>query len=409
MPKDFKKLMLARLLFTFAVQMQAVVVGWQIYELLLDPLALGLVGLAEAVPALGLALYAGHIVDRSRSLLVYRRVIFVSLISGLLIYISQIFKAKLGVQGQVIALYAASFLTGTARAFSQPAMYASVPRILARKDLSQASAWMSGCIQIGRIGGPAVGGVLFGWFGLKMTALAICTLLLAGMLSISLMSVLNLMPLEANISKDVKVKENFFSGVSFVYKHPLLLPALSLDMFSVLFGSVVALLPIYCKEILFLGPKGLGILRAAPSIGAIVVSFILARYFNLKKRAGSYLLWSVAGFGVCILVFAVSRNFTLSLVALALSGAFDSVSMVVRTAILQLSSPAEMRGRISAVNSIFVGSSNEIGEFESGLAAKLLGTVPSAIFGGVMCLVTVAVVGLVSPSLRKMNIESLES
>jgi MFS family permease len=202
------------------------------------------------------------------------------------------------------------------------------------------------------------------------------------------------------------VKAELLSGLKFVFSHPILFPALTLDMVSVLFGGVTALLPIYAAEILFVGPKGLGILRGAPAIGAAVMSFLLIR-FDIKKNAGRYLFFGVAGFGACILVFALSHNFILSLVALTLSGAFDSISMVIRTSAVQLSSPENMRGRISAVNSIFIGSSNELGEFESGVAAKFLGAMPAAVLGGVVCLLTVGVTALVSPKLRKLDLSHL--
>ncbi|GAB4413349.1 MAG: MFS transporter [Bacteriovoracaceae bacterium] len=405
MPNDFKKLMLARLLFTSAAQMQAVVLGWKMYELTNDPLALGMIGLAEAVPALSLALYAGNIVDKSRPLIVYRRVLMISFLSALVVLLSKFFSEQLTSQGHVISLYVASVLTGLARAFSQPAMFATVPRLVPRNLLTLSSAWMSSAVQIGRISGPALGGILYGFVGFKFTSMSICVLFLIAILEVSLISVINMPP--HNSGKASGGKEDFLIGAKFVFKHPLLLPALSLDMFSVMFGSVVALLPIYCKEILLVGPKGLGLLRAAPSVGAILMSFYLTK-FKFQKKAGFYLLSSVFGFGISILVFAVSKNFALSFVALLLSGSFDSVSMVIRSSIVQMFSPDHMRGRISAVNAMFIGSSNEIGEFESGVAAKFMGTVPSAIFGGLMCLICVITVTIMSPSLRSMNLEEAE-
>jgi len=202
------------------------------------------------------------------------------------------------------------------------------------------------------------------------------------------------------------IREELLIGVRFVFGHNILLPALALDMFAVLFGGVTALLPIYASDILSVGPKGLGVLRAGPAIGAVLTSFMLTR-LDIRANAGRYLFIAVTGFGVSILVFAISKDFYLSLVALALSGAFDSVSMVIRTSAVQLASPENMRGRISAVNSIFIGSSNELGEFESGVAAKLMGTVPSAVFGGIICLLTAGFTAMLSPTLRKMNLHKL--
>ncbi len=401
MPSDFKKLLCARFLFTFAVQMQAVVLGWRIYELLKDPLYLGFIGLAEAVPAIGLALYAGYLVDRARPLLIYRRVMLVSLVSGLVVLSEHLFSLNFPVELQVGLLYSAAFLTGIARSFSQPAIYAAVPRLVDRKDLLQASALASSAMQVARIAGPAFGGLVFGFFGAITSSTIVCSLLLVGAFSMLL------------IRKDVappstgpqhaSMKDELFSGLRFVFKHPILFPALSLDMISVLFGGVTALLPIFANEILFVGPKGLGVLRAAPAIGATLMSLYLSRTKNM--RTGSWLLSSVLGFGLCILVFGASRNFYLSLFALALSGSFDSISMAIRSAAVQLTSPDHMRGKISAVNSIFIGSSNEIGELESGIAAKIIGTVPAVYFGGIACLCTVAIITYLSPALRSMDLE----
>jgi MFS family permease len=401
---DFKKLMAARFLFTFSVQMQAVVVGWQVYALTHDPLALGLVGLAEAAPALGLALYAGYVVDRSRPLTVYSRVLLGSLLSGLVLLGSLFLGSRLALPGQVAALYIASFITGSARGFSQPAIFSTVPRLVRREDLPRASAWMSSAMQIARIAGPGVGGLIFGYFGMATASAAVCVTLVASLGCVTMIqTVIAAPPVPA---QRPPIRKELLSGLSFVFGHPILLPALSLDMISVLFGGVTAMLPIYAREILRIGPQGLGLLRAAPAVGAAITSFWLTR-IHIRARAGSWLFSAVAGFGICILIFAVSRDFTISLLALGLSGAFDSVSMVIRNVAVQLASPDEMRGRISAVNSIFIGSSNEIGQFESGVAARLLGTVPSVVFGGVMCLGTVAVAAILSPALRKMDLDKL--
>ncbi len=404
MPSDFKKLMTARFFFTFGVQMQVIVLGWRMYELTHDALYLGFIGLVEAIPALSLALFAGYIVDRSRPLIIYRRLVYVSLTSGIIMLISQWPGMGITEDWQVPLLFCSSFLTGCARAFSQPSMYSIVPKIIPRALLPKSSAWMASAMQTARISGPAVGGLLFGFIGVSGTAAIVCLCLLTTSVVLHLME----FNAPANVpEKGKSVTEDLFSGAKFVFRHPILLPALTLDMVSVLFGGVTALLPIFAAEVLFVGPTGLGILRSSPAIGAFLMSAYLIRR-DVKKKAGIKLFWSVAGFGACILVFAFSKNFELSLLALALSGAFDSVSMVIRTSAVQLSSPDQMRGRISAVNSIFIGSSNELGEFESGVAAKLLGTVPAAIFGGVMCLLCVAIVAVISPTLRKLDLEDME-
>jgi MFS family permease len=404
MPTDFRKLMFARFFFTFAVQMQAIVLGWRMYELTKDALYLGFIGLAEAIPALGLALFAGYIVDRGCPLVIYRRLTFISLASALLMLVSQLNEIGLSPDHQVILLFFSSFLTGCARAFSQPSMYSLVPKLIPRPLLSKSSAWMSSAMQTARMTGPAFGGVLYGFLGVSGTAAVICFCLTLTSITLFLLS----FNPPANIPQAGKtIREDLLSGAKFVFHHPILLPALSLDMICVLFGGVTALLPIYAAEILHVGPEGLGILRAAPAIGAFVMSAWLIRS-GVKKKAGKKLFWSVAGFGLSILVFAFSNNYLLSLIALIASGMFDSVSMVIRTAAVQLSSPDHMRGRISAVNSIFIGSSNELGEFESGVAARIMGTFPAAVFGGVVCLICVGTIAHIFPLLRKLDLEDLE-
>jgi MFS family permease len=404
-PLDFKRLMSARFLFTFAVQMQAVVLGWRMFEITKDPLHLGLIGLAEAVPALGLALFAGAIVDRSRPLLVYQRVLWVSLCSAALFAVSQWASLGLSESAQVIALYASSLLTGTARAFSQPAMYAAAPRLIPRERLQESSAWMTSTLHVARVGGPAAGGLIYAYSGIALTLWLVCFSIVAAIIALHTMR--HRVPAPKLSGQNESIAKDFFSGLKFVVRHKVLLPALSLDMVSVLFGGVTALLPIYAAEILFVGPKGLGALRAAPAVGAFVMSVALTR-IDLRRHAGSAMLWGVAGFGLTTLVFAVSHSFALSITALALSGAFDAISMVVRAAAVQLCSPDDMRGKISAVNSMFIGSSNELGQLESGIAAKLMGLVPSAVFGGVVCMLTVVVVSAASKTLRSLNLRDLE-
>lgn len=403
MPGEFKRLMAARFFFSFAVQMQVIVLGWRMYELTKDPLQLGLIGLASAIPALSLALFAGLIVDHSNPLKIYRRVVMVSFTSGLLMLVSQLKTLDISPGLQVSFLYASSFLTGIARAFSQPSMYSMVPKLIPKELIPKSSAWMSGAMQVSRISGPALGGILYGTVGVSGTATVVC-ICLGLTLSILFLIRLSHVPMRRDPTRSIK--DDLLAGARFVFRHPILFPGLTLDMVSVLFGGVTALLPIYAAEILTMGPQGLGILRASPAIGAGLMSFILIKW-SIRKSAGLWLLGSVAGFGVSILVFALSRDFTLSLVALIFSGVFDSVSVLIRTSAVQLSSPDEMRGRISAVNSIFIGSSNELGEFESGVAAKLLGTVPAAVMGGVVCLLTVGIVTLFSPKLRRLDLGHL--
>jgi len=404
MPLDFKKLVTARFFATFAVQMQSIVLAWRIYDLMKDPLYLGLIGLTEAVPAIGLALFAGYLIDRSRPLKVYRGVLCVCLLSGLILLSAHLFASHLTIAHQALMLYSASFLTGLARSFSQPSIYASVPRLVSREQLVQATAINSSAMQVARIGGPAVGGFIFGFLGSVTAASVVCVLLVVGLFSLLLIKA-DIAP-PADRPRHNSIKDEFLSGIRFVFKHSILLPALSLDMVSVLFGGVTALLPIFAEDILHAGPKGLGLLRGAPAIGATLMSFYLAR-FPLKGRSGTWLFTAVTGFGVCIFIFGLSRVFWLSMAALAVSGAFDSISMLIRSSAVQLASPDHLRGKISAVNSIFIGSSNEIGEVESGLMAKLMGTVPSVYFGATMCLLSAGVIAYLSPKLRTMELEKL--
>lgn len=405
MPLDFKKLLSARFLFTFAVQMQAVILGWRIYELLKDPLYLGFIGLTEAVPAIGLALYAGYLVDRARPLIVYRRVMYISLISGFIVLGEHLWAFDLSLAWQVGLLYFAAFLTGTVRSFSQPAIFATVPRLVRRDQLLQATAMSSSTMQVARIGGPAFGGLVFGFLGAITASAIVCVLLVAACLAMLLIH--SDIPASETRPHAASIKDELLSGGRFVLKHPVLFPALSLDLISVLFGGVTALLPIFANDILMVGPKGLGALRASPAVGATLMSLYLSG--TPRFRTGKWLLTAVVGFGICILIFGISTNFYVSLFALAASGSFDSISMVIRSSAVQMLSPDNMRGKISAVNSIFISSSNEIGELESGIAAKLLGTVPAVYFGGIMCLITVGVVAYMSPVLRKLDLKNLEN
>jgi len=287
MPLDFKKLLTARFFYTFGVQMQAVILGWRIWELLKDPLALGFIGLTEAVPAIGLALYAGYLVDRLRPLIVYRYVLLVSLLSGVILLLEHIYQGSLSLNEQVFMLYSASFLTGLARSFSQPIIFASVPRIVGKANLLKASAMSSSVMQVARIAGPAAGGILFGFFGPIVASSFVCVSLVISFSSIFLIKI-NILPPDST-GKHKSIKEELLSGLKFVYKHPILFPALTLDMVSVMFGGVTALLPIFASDILMIGAKGLGTLRAAPAVGAAIMAIYLSSRV-IKGRSGTVLL-----------------------------------------------------------------------------------------------------------------------
>jgi len=398
MNSNFYRVIVSRFLFTFGIQIQGVLMGWQMYDLTHDPLQLGFLGLVEAVPAIGMALIAGLIVDRFNPFRIYQTVVLVSFCSVVVAWHAQ----------EPHALFVAAALTGLVRSFANPAMNSLIPRIVTREALRETSAYTSTAFQLANVIGPGMAGVLLAIRGYSLPyTFAIVTLVIA---CLSLLTVkYEHVPNVPNPTPDKASRfHELLVGVKFVAKHPLLLSAMSLDMFAVLFGGVTALLPIFAAEILHVGPQGLGWLRAAPAFGAIWMGFYLIRK-PIGKNAGRTLLAAVLGFGVCIIVFGLSRNYWLSLTVLMVSGALDSISMVVRGAIVQLCSPPNMRGRIAAVNSIFIGSSNEIGEFESGVAAKLLGTVPSVLLGGMMTIITVLIVFWKAKTLRELDITKLEA
>jgi len=357
---------------TFATQMQSVVVGWQIYQYTKNPFWLGMIGLTGAIPFLASSLYAGHIADiiERKKIMAWSTFVLV-LCTGLLCGFTLNNGYVLQNYG-VWPIYVTIFLSGIARAFVGPSYFAFMSQIVPRSEYSNASTWSSTAWQTGAIGGPALGGLLYGLLGITKTYAIDVVLLGIGLLCVIVIKSRPLPPKE----KKENLFESLAKGVVFVFKNQEILGALSLDLFAVLFGGAVALLPIFADKILMVGPIGLGLLRAAPAVGAVIMAAIMV-YRPPLHNAGRNLLFCVAGFGVCMILFAISTNVYLSLFLLALSGAFDSVSVVIRSTIVQLMTPDEMRGRVSAVNNIFIGSSNEIGEFESGVAARIMRLVPS--------------------------------
>ncbi len=396
--RDFRRLVSARLLFSVAVQMQAVIMGWEIYSIHKDPLYLGLIGLVEAIPSIGLALFAGYLVDRSNPVRVYQWVLVVSLCSALMLVGSTY--GGFGSESRSLIIYAAAFVTGLARGFASPAVYSITPQVVPREALAISSAWLTSAFHVAAMAGPAVGGLLYGWTGSRGAFWLQAVLLFV---SLGVFSTIRLKPKVVRRARGEPFMENLLLGMKFVFRHELLLSALALDMFAVLFGGATALLPIFAGEILAVGPQGLGLLRAAPAVGALFMSVLLIRR-PIRHDAGRILLACVAGFGFCIIGFGLSRMFWLSGLMLLASGALDCVSMVIRATIVTLNSPEEMRGRIASVNSIFIGSSNELGALESGLAARLMGTVPSVVFGGLMTLLVVGATARWSPKLRRLRL-----
>lgn len=385
---------------TIALQIQAVIVGWEIFKITKDPFSLGLIGLAEAIPAISIALYAGHIADISskRNVIKWSITAMLSCSFGLMIATSDEMHFSFPDHIVLTTIYVFIFLSGLARGFYAPTGFSFLSQLVDRSILTKASTWNSSSWQIAAIIGPALGGLLYATVGITNTFFVVLAFTVISLTAILRIKSKPIIPQNANESIAVRLME----GVKFVFKNKVILSALSLDLFSVLFGGAVALLPVFADEILNVGAEGLGLLRAAPSLGASITMIWISLQKH-PKRPGVLLLFCVAGFGLSIIGFALSTYFYLSLFMLFLSGAFDSVSVVIRSNILQLQTPDHMRGRVSAVNTIFIGSSNEIGAFESGLAAKLLTTVPSVIFGGSMTLLIVAYTSIKAKALKKFK------
>lgn len=395
---DFRLFVSARFCITLALQIQAVIVAWQVYEITHDPLSLGLIGLAEALPSIGVSLYAGHVAD-----IMQRKKIILICVTTLLICSTALlfFTLEPGrwlLNYGAVPIYCVIFLSGVARGFITPALFAYMPQLIPRELYPNAITINSSLWEIASIGGPALGGFLYGFLGITASYTADAVLMFAGLLLA--FGIAN-KPLPPE-SEEQGMFEKIRAGLRFVFKHQIILSAISLDLFAVLFGGAVALLPIFAKDILMVGPQGLGILRAAPSVGALLMAFYITHH-PLTKNTGKILLACVGGFGLCMISFALSTNFLLSLFLLMMSGVFDCVSVIIRSTLLQTLTPENMKGRVSAVNHIFIGSSNEIGMFESGVAARLMGVVPSVIFGGCMTILVVSVTGWVAKSLRTLQ------
>ncbi|SAL09791.1 major facilitator transporter [Caballeronia humi] len=353
-----------------AFQMMSVAIGWQIYSITHSAFALGLVGLAQFLPMFVLTLVVGHVADRYDR----RTIAFVcQMIEGVAALVLCV-GAWHGWQSASL-IYAIAMITGAARAFESPSMAALLPNLIPRTQLQHATAWSTSANQTAQILGPAFGGLLYGIGALSVYGVVACAFLSAGVLVASI-----------RIDEAVRMRaplsfEALFSGIAFIRRKPVILGALSLDLFAVLLGGATALLPVFAHDILHTGPWGLGVLRAAPAAGALAGSIWLA-HFPLRQRAGTALFAGVIAFGLATIVFGLSTNIYLSLVSLAALGASDVISVVVRMSLVQLQTPDEMRGRVGAINSLFIGTSNQLGEFESGMTAGLFGAVPAVLIGG---------------------------
>lgn len=399
---EFRYFVMNSFLITVTLLIQEVTLGYELYKLTHDPLMLGLVGLAEAIPFIAISLFGGHLADRRDKKRILQWSLLVIVLSSVILYL--VFQpsvaAGLSRTAQLATIYGVLMLIGTAKGFYSPASSSLKPFLVPRELYTNSATWSSSFWQAGAIVGPGIAGFLYSWVGFDNALIVVIGLLVICFLLISLIS---RKPTPVSDEPALGLRESLKEGFRFVFKTQIVLYAISLDLFSVLFGGVVAILPVFAEDILKVGAEGLGFLRAAPSVGALLTMAYMTRR-PPTRNAWRNMLLAVTGFGVTTLIFAVSTNFYLSLAMLALTGAFDSVSVIIRQTILQIFPPDHMRGRVAAVNGIFVSSSNEIGAFESGLMARLLGTVPSVALGGAVTLFVVAYVYTKSKNLFSVRL-----
>ncbi len=398
--KEFTLFLATRILVTAGIRMTPVLLGWYLYELTGSKLSLGVLGLSEVVPAILFALPAGVKVDSSDK----RKLILICLSSYLGIMVvfswltSSYSKEVISAKHIEYLIYFLVVLTGWARAYYSPANSAIIAQLVKAEELVKAATTNSMSWLIAAVAGPLIAGGIIAIFNVSAAFIIVASLICIAMIVFSFIT-----PKEITYNRgNTKTWESVKEGLDFVFNHKPLLGAMGLDMFAVLFGGAVAMLPVFAKDILQVGPQGFGILMAATYLGNFLAIFYLTRR-PLVERQGHYLIISVAGFGVCILIFALSQSFILSFIALLVSGLFDGVSVIVRSTIFQLFVPNHMRGRVSSVNSIFINSSNELGQFESGVAASILGTVPSVVFGGLMTIIIATYANFKVPALKKLK------
>lgn len=397
--KDFKWFVIARFALTFGIQMQSVIVGWQVYEITHDALSLGLIGLSEALPFFSISLFAGHVADKvsRKSVILSASAVYIVCAAGLLLTSTK-FDWVLHSHG-AFPIFVIIFVTGLARGFLSPSQSAFMAQLVPRGLFGNASTWSSVSWQLAEVTGPATGGLIYGFSGVGS---AYSVVVISTLIGFSFYTLVRKKPVPEQRERE-SIMQSLSGGLKFVFHDQIILSAISLDMFAVFFGGAVAVLPIFADRVLHVGAKGLGLLRAAPAVGAVIMSVVQAHY-PFFKRAGRNLLITVFCFGLAMIAFSLSKSFYLSLIILFVSGMFDNVSVVIRNTIIQLHTPDEMRGRVASVNGIFVGSSNEVGAFESGVAAKFMGLVPSVVFGGTMALVVVAAVRKFAPRLRRLEL-----
>jgi MFS family permease len=394
----FRHFQLSRFLLTFAIQMAETIIAWKIYETTNSKLALGMLGLSEALPFIVTSFYGGHAADTFNRYRIARITIVCITLCFALIGVVMSGQAELIQQYGALPIFIIIGVTGVVRGFMAPAYQSIFPQLIPRELYANAATWGSNAWQTAAVAGPAFGGIIYGFVGIELSFVLAVVLMIASFFVFRQIPVQQTPPKE----KSETLYESLTAGLRFVFNKQEMLGAISLDLFAVLFGGAVALLPVFAKDILHTGPQGLGFLRAAPFFGSVVMGFFLA--FNPPTRkAGRNLMIAVLGFGLATIGFAFSENYWLSLAMLFLTGAFDNVSVVIRQTIVQTLTPDNMRGRVSSVNQIFIASSNEIGAFESGVMANLMGTVPSVIFGGCMTLVVVVAVYALAPKMRRLK------
>ena len=397
---EFKNLMIGRFTFVMGLRMMSTVLGWWIYILTRDPFAIGLLGLSEVIPAISLALYAGHFIDMHEKKRLILRGIILYFICAFLLYLFSTTYTSNHLSNHTIAvfIYIVIFCTGIVRAFTGPVFNVLLAYIVPKSYLQNATTWSQGAWLGASVSGHATGGFLIAIIGVSGTLLTILGLMAVAF--VFLTQIKRKPPSEKPGEK--RTWESVKEGLRFVFKTKELLGAITLDMFAVFFGGAVAMIPVYAKDILKVGAEGFGWLNAATDLGSIC-SVILLTIAPMQAKQGRKLFFAVAGFGICVIIFAFSRSFWLSFGALVIGGMLDGISVVVRGTIMQLKTPDNMRGRVLSVNSMFINSSNELGQFESGVAAKLFGVVPSVIFGGCLTLVVVVATWFKAPALRKME------
>nr|WP_211235302.1 MFS transporter [Runella zeae] len=394
---EFVRLISANSFITAAIMIQEVVIGYELYKMTHDPLSLGFIGLAEALPYISIALFGGHYADRKdkRTIMQISQSVILCCSLALIWFMHPSHRSHFSTTHLLLIVYAILAVIGFAKGFYSPASSSLKAFLTPREAYTNAATWSSTFWQVGAIAGPGIAGFLYAYIGLVNTLWVVVGLFAFSQILLALISK---KPIPEISDPQTNVWQSIKEGIKFVYDKKILFYATSLDLAAVLFGGVIAILPVFAEDILKVGAEGLGIMRAAPSVGAVITVFSTA-YFAPTRHAWRNMLIAVAGFGLATLVFAISTNFWLSVLMLFLTGAFDAISVVIRQTILQVVPPDHMRGRVIAVNSVFISSSNEIGAFESGVAAKFLGTVPSVLIGGGLTMVIVTWVWLRSKDL----------